>query len=196
MEFAWCVPPIHGWLLEKSHVLGKEVVDDERCITVKSTFPISPKYHHQRTKLTVSWDWNRYSKILRKIRDRQSKQQNVKKTNHVLTTLQNFQEIFEQCQALNIIYKSLGKNQQWCLVYRVNILLHTSIQFSECINGMVNNFCRILKEETIFAWWAGSINLLQLALFCKLRQFIVKHKLQRLTELWSNMYQGINYLNS
>lgn len=41
----WCVPlPIHCWLLDNSHDVGKEVVDEERCLTVKSTFPTSPDH--------------------------------------------------------------------------------------------------------------------------------------------------------
>ena len=38
----WCVFPIHCWPLLNSHVLGNELVEEERCLTVKSTFPIIP----------------------------------------------------------------------------------------------------------------------------------------------------------
>lgn len=48
----WCVPPIHCCPLLKSHVVGKEVVDEERCITLKSTFPTSPNMS-SKCKITV-----------------------------------------------------------------------------------------------------------------------------------------------
>jgi hypothetical protein len=48
----WCVPAIHCCPLLNSHVLGKLVVEEERCITLKSTFPIIPNMS-SKCKITV-----------------------------------------------------------------------------------------------------------------------------------------------
>jgi hypothetical protein len=42
-ENTWWTPfPTHCWPLLNAHELGNEVVDEERCLTVKSTLPASP----------------------------------------------------------------------------------------------------------------------------------------------------------
>lgn len=48
----WREPLIHCWPLEKSHELGlgKDVVEEERCLTVKSTFPTSPNIIIRQSK--------------------------------------------------------------------------------------------------------------------------------------------------
>lgn len=48
----WCEPSTHCRPLEKSHELelGKDVVEEERCLTVKSTFPTSPNIINHQSK--------------------------------------------------------------------------------------------------------------------------------------------------